>query len=92
MLGRILTRRLVRISTKFHHSFREGSSLVDAPSDTRLISISNSNLIASNQKCLEELESGLILINDFIDEKEEESLFNELDPYLRKLRWILHDA
>ena len=79
-------RRLLCASAKSHRNFREGSSLVDAPSDIRLISNSNSNLIASNQKCLEELESGLILINNFIDEEEEESLFNELNPYLRKLR------
>lgn len=75
--------------------FCSSSTQTDGNQDTDLVS-NNSNLIsslqnpflvASDHQTVEQLEAGLILIPDFINEEEEENLFAEVNPYLRKLRY-----
>merc|ERR1711942_252693 len=74
-------------SLKISSPIKRWASIVASNSKIFLKSAVNPNLLASNEDCLRELESGLILISDFIEESEEISLFDEVNPYLRKLRY-----
>jgi len=50
-------------------------------------SSSNPYLISADAESLVDLEAGLTLIPAFITEAEEEALFGEVNPYLRRLRY-----
>ena len=91
MIGTIILRRFPKKAKLLpplnsHDAIRGWASVVETNSLVNLKSMKNINLIASNHDCLKELESGLTLIPDFISEEEESSLFDEVNPYLRKLR------
>ena len=86
MIGTVILRRLPKKAKFSHDAIRGWASVVETNSSLNLKSMKNANLIASNEDCLKELESGLSLIPDFISEEEESSLFDEVNPYLRKLR------
>lgn len=73
--------------TKILQLYRGLSSATESLSGFHLKSSKNPNLIASHDKTLGELESGLTLIPNFISEEEESALFEEVNPYLRKLRY-----
>jgi len=87
MIGTVILRRLPKKAKFSHEAIRGWASVVETNSSLNLKSMKNVNLIASNEDCLKELESSLSLIPDFISEEEESSLFDEVNPYLRKLRY-----
>jgi len=74
-------------SPAISRTFSRRFSAVASHAELCLKSSLNPNLLASHKDCLQELESSLTLIVDFIDETEEQALFDEVNPYLRKLRY-----
>ena len=71
-----------------NRAVRTGIGAIQRCHSTQNIQSSSQALVLpSNSKVADDTRQGFLLVEDFITEQEEQDLFNEVQPYLRKLRY-----
>jgi hypothetical protein len=56
-------------------------------STTKLLTTKSDQIEASSEETFKEISESFILENDFLSEAEEESILNEINPYMKRLRY-----